>query len=95
MRLIQQLKRTQLQADSAGGADSVTLALTLALLYALDLSLLQRVEDTDPIVQELPLIGDKTYVPNLLRELGTVTGWTTPGLGKNALLCVLFYSVLS
>jgi len=44
-RLINYLKSTTLQEDATGGIDSVTLALIMALLYALDLSILQRRED--------------------------------------------------
>jgi nuclear pore complex protein Nup205 len=34
-----------MQEDAAGGIDNVNLALIMALLYALDLSILQRRED--------------------------------------------------
>jgi nuclear pore complex protein Nup205 len=44
-RLISHLKATTLQEDAAGGVDNVTLTLIMALLYALDLSILQRRED--------------------------------------------------
>jgi len=81
-RLMQQLKKTQLSVDSGGGVDSVTLALTLALLYAFDLSILQRLEDTDPLVQEHPLLVEKNFIPTLLRELSSITGWASPGIGK-------------
>jgi nuclear pore complex protein Nup205 len=43
--LINHLKATTLEEDATGGIDSVTLALVMALLYALDLSILQRRED--------------------------------------------------
>lgn len=39
------MKTTALEEDAAGGIDSVTLGLVMALLYALDLSILQRRED--------------------------------------------------
>lgn len=39
------MKTTTLEEDAAGGIDSVTLGLVMALLYALDLSILQRRED--------------------------------------------------
>lgn len=47
IRLIDQLRRTKLQEDSSGGVDGVTLALQMALLYAIDLSVLQRREDSE------------------------------------------------
>jgi nuclear pore complex protein Nup205 len=43
--LINHLKATTPEEDATGGIDSVTLALVMALLYALDLSILQRRED--------------------------------------------------
>lgn len=82
VRLVQLLKRTQLQVDSSGGADSVSLALIVGLLYALDLSFLQRVEDTDPVVQEHPLLAEKSFIPTILRLMGNISGWTTPGIGN-------------
>lgn len=39
------MKTTTLEEDAAGGIDSVTLGLVMALMYALDLSILQRRED--------------------------------------------------
>jgi hypothetical protein len=44
-RLINYLKATTLEEDATGGIDSITLSLVMALLYALDLSILQRRED--------------------------------------------------
>jgi len=44
-RLINHLKATTLEEDATGGIDSVTLSLVMALLYALDLSILQQQED--------------------------------------------------
>jgi hypothetical protein len=44
-RLINHLKATTLEEDATGGIDNVTLSLVMALLYALDLSILQRRED--------------------------------------------------
>lgn len=45
LRLINHLKVTTLEEDATGGIDSVTLSLVMALLYALDLSILQQRED--------------------------------------------------
>lgn len=44
-RLISHLKATTLQEDATGGIDNVTLTLIMALLYALDLSILQQREN--------------------------------------------------
>jgi hypothetical protein len=43
--LINYLKVTTLEVDATGGIDSMTLGLVMALLYALDFSILQRRED--------------------------------------------------
>lgn len=81
LKLLYQLKRTKIQEDSTGGIDNVTLSLEMALLYALDLSILQRYEDSEELVQEYPLISDKTFIPTLLREISSSSTWECAGLG--------------
>ena len=44
-RLINHLKATTLEEDATGGIDNITMSLVMALLYALDLSILQQRED--------------------------------------------------
>lgn len=44
-RLLNVLQQTTIQEDSSGGIDSVTLALQMGLLYALDMSVLHRFEN--------------------------------------------------
>lgn len=45
LQLINTLKMTKMDTSATGGIDGVTLALQMALLYALDLSILQKRED--------------------------------------------------
>ncbi|KAJ4431675.1 hypothetical protein ANN_20275, partial [Periplaneta americana] len=80
-KLINHLKSTTLQEDSTGGIDSVTLALVMALLYALDLSILQRREDGEQLVQKLPLIAEPDFIRGLIRELPpSGRSWECTGL---------------
>lgn len=81
LKLIHQLKRTKIQEESTGGIDNVTLSLEMAVLCALDLSILTRHEDSEESVQEYPLIADRTFVQTLLRELSNTSNWECPGLG--------------
>lgn len=81
LKLIYLLKRTKIQEESTGGIDNVTLTLQMALLYALDLSILQRHEDNEEVVKKYPLLADKTLLPTLLRELSTTSSWECKGLG--------------
>lgn len=81
VRLIQQLRRTKLEEGSTGGIDGVTLSLQMALLCALDLSILQRREDGEDAVQLLPLMSDPDFLPVLHRELThNSVSWECEGL---------------
>lgn len=42
---MEQLRVSKIQADSGGGIDGVTLSLQMALMYVLDVGILQRRED--------------------------------------------------
>lgn len=81
LKLIHLLKRTKIQEESTGGIDNVTLTLEMALLYALDISILQRHEDNEEIVKKYPLIADKSLVTTLMRELNNTSTWECKGLG--------------
>ncbi|EEB19194.1 conserved hypothetical protein [Pediculus humanus corporis] len=81
LKLIHLLKRTKIQEESTGGIDNVTLTLEMALLYALDLSILQRHEDNEEIVKKYPLLADKTFCTTLIRELNNTSSWECKGLG--------------
>lgn len=80
IRLIQQLRKTKLEEGSTGGIDGVTLALQMALLCALDLSILQKREDGEDAVQLLPLMSDPDFLPVLHRELTNSRPWECEGL---------------
>lgn len=60
LKLIQYLSKYK-PDDSRGGIDDVTLALLMALLYAVDLSALQRREDGEEVITQLPLVNDPGY----------------------------------
>ncbi|XP_063238890.1 nuclear pore complex protein Nup205 [Bacillus rossius redtenbacheri] len=80
-RLMNQLKTYKIQEHASGGVDDIHLALEMALLYALDLSALQRREDTDEFVRNLPLLVDQSLVVDLMRELSPVgRQWDCVGL---------------
>jgi nuclear pore complex protein Nup205 len=80
-KLINHLKATTLEEDATGGIDSVTLSLVMALLYALDLSILQQREDGEQFVQKLPLIAEPDFIRSLIRELSPSGGsWECSGL---------------
>ncbi|XP_072935362.1 nuclear pore complex protein Nup205 [Epargyreus clarus] len=52
-----------------GALDDISLALQMALLYALDLSVLHRREDGEELAKKLPLIQDQDLISVLLDEL--------------------------
>lgn len=80
LALIDQLRRTKLQEDSSGGVDGVTLALQMALLYAIDLSVLQRREDSEDIAEMLPLLCESQFVPDVMKEITSGKSWECKGL---------------
>lgn len=57
--------------DSRGGLDDVTLALLMALLYTIDLSALQRREDGEEVVMQLPIVKDPDYAKTVFDSLST------------------------
>ncbi|XP_052893264.1 nuclear pore complex protein Nup205 [Anopheles moucheti] len=77
MKLVQYL-RSYKCTESSGGIDDVTVTLQMGLLYALDLSVLQRREDGEELVRKLPMIKDDLYIDFLMDALST--GWENDGL---------------
>ncbi|KAI5637335.1 hypothetical protein NE865_09904 [Phthorimaea operculella] len=55
--------------SATGALDEISLALQMALLYALDLSVLHRREDGEELAKKLPLIQDADLISVLLDEL--------------------------
>lgn len=47
----------------------VTTTLTMALLYALDLSIIHRREDGEDVVRRLPIINDESFFDDIMQEL--------------------------
>lgn len=69
--------------DSRGVVDDVTLALTMALLYAFDLSALKKRDDGEEAVLQLPLISDSSYTKSIFESL--TKQWESEGLRSIAL----------
>ncbi|XP_067003269.1 nuclear pore complex protein Nup205 [Anabrus simplex] len=81
LRLIKLLKSLKVEDDPSGAIDSVTLTLQMALLYALDLSILQRRDDIEDAVKNLPLLTEPDFMNSLMKELiPSETNWECPGL---------------
>lgn len=68
-----------------GALDEVSLALHMALLYALDLSVLHRREDGEELAKKLPLIQDPELISVLVEELSP----QQPAAGGARALCQL------
>jgi nuclear pore complex protein Nup205 len=64
--------------ESKGGLDNVTITLQMALLYALDVSVVQRREDGEEVVRNLPIIKDDEFINTVMEELATP--WECEGL---------------
>lgn len=64
--------------DSRGGLDNVTLTLLMTLLYALDVSVLQKREDGEDLVRRLPIISEGGFIEALLEKLNVP--WQCDGL---------------
>lgn len=57
--------------DARGGIDDVTLALLVALLYALDLSVFHKREDAEIASKNLPFISENGFAQDVLDALYT------------------------
>lgn len=69
LALISHLRQTELQEEASGKLDNVNLYLQMALLSALDLSVLHSREDGEDVVQSLPILSDPDYVETISNEL--------------------------
>lgn len=76
VRLCRYLARYK-PAGARGGMDNVTLTLVMALLYALDLSVLQRHEDSEQLVRQLPIVSE----PGFAQAVWDVLSGDAPGGG--------------
>lgn len=72
-----------LAKDSSVNADgtltNVALTLLLALLYSIDVRVLEE-EDVEVLMNQLPVISDATYRQDVHREICSITPWANPGL---------------
>lgn len=79
--LINHLRDVKIEAEASGKIDDVNLYLELALLSALDLSILHTREDGEDAVQLLPIMSGDSYIQAILNELLPSRGkWACEGL---------------
>lgn len=83
LELINYLKNVKID-ESAGCLDDITLNLIMALLYALDLSVLRNREDGEELVTVLPIVSEDGFVVEVLESLLN-TKWECEGLRALAL----------
>lgn len=69
------LLSTYKSLEPRGGIDNVTLALLMALLYAFDVSALQKRDDTDDSLLQLPIVRDRTFADEINDSLANA--WET------------------
>ncbi|XP_002740701.1 nuclear pore complex protein Nup205 [Saccoglossus kowalevskii] len=66
---------------SDGCIDDVHLGLVMTFMYAMDVSILeQAIEDKEDIANQLPILADSSYVPDVHNLLFSEDEWSTPGL---------------
>lgn len=87
LRLMDLLAKYSANDDARGGLDSVTATLLMALLYALDVSVLQKREDGEEFVKRLPIIAEVGFIDAVLDRLTNPnhTPWQCDGLRSVAM----------
>ena len=85
LRLIDLLSKYSPNDDSRGGLDNVTATLLMALLYALDVSVLQKRDDGEELVQRLPIISERAFIDAILERLTNGAPWQYDGLRSVAM----------
>ncbi|KAG1652512.1 Nuclear pore complex protein Nup205 [Nymphon striatum] len=63
-----------------GKFSRVTITLLMSILYAIDVSILQNIEDTDETMKTLTILQDETFVPSFHKELSSLSKWQSPSL---------------
>ncbi|XP_019530030.3 nuclear pore complex protein Nup205 [Aedes albopictus] len=63
---------------SSGGIDNVTLALQMALMYGMDMSVIQRREDGEEVVKRLPMVRDPEFIETVMDAISS--SWECEGL---------------
>ncbi|CAG4927678.1 unnamed protein product [Colias eurytheme] len=84
LRLLSE-ESTSPSRGATGALDEISLALQMALLYALDLSVLHRREDGEELAKKLPLIQDPDLISVLLDELSPISHPESKPSGLRAL----------
>jgi nuclear pore complex protein Nup205 len=69
IKLMKFLSKYKIGIEARGCIDNVTTTLQLAILYALDLSVIQKHEDGEDIVKRLPIIRDSSFIEDVIEEL--------------------------
>ncbi|KAJ3662888.1 hypothetical protein Zmor_007206 [Zophobas morio] len=79
--LINYLRQAEIEEEASGKIDNVNLYLLMALLSALDLSVLHSREDGEEAVQSLPILSDSEYINTMIVELAPLKPkWKSEGL---------------
>lgn len=64
--------------NERGGPDDVTLALVMAVIYAIDLSCLQKHEDCNELIKRIPILHEINFAESVIKALGNP--WECDGL---------------
>eukprot|EP00095_Tigriopus_kingsejongensis_P011855 maker-scaffold180_size281610-snap-gene-0.27 protein:Tk11855 transcript:maker-scaffold180_size281610-snap-gene-0.27-mRNA-1 annotation:"nuclear pore complex protein nup205" len=82
-RLIDYLSKVKIgDANVSGVIENTHLTLLMALLYALDVSALNKTDDGETTIRALPILQDKSFIPIIHRELGPNSNrkWANPAI---------------
>ncbi|KAL1463251.1 hypothetical protein WDU94_015018 [Cyamophila willieti] len=81
LALVNHLKGTQPELDAQGGVDDVSLALLMAALYCIDVSIVQEKDDIENIHSFLPILQEDNLIGRVHSELiNPQVTWACPGL---------------
>ena len=79
-RVMAYLSKVKLSETADGSIDSVTVTLLMALLYSIESGHLLAVEDLTDSLSSFPITADKSFVPDIHRELKSGRDWECRGL---------------
>ncbi|KAB0795840.1 hypothetical protein PPYR_09901 [Photinus pyralis] len=99
LSLINYMRQLKVDEDATGNIDNVTFYLVMALLSVMDVSVLYLRDDGGQVVQTLPIMSDKEYMPMLCGELSpSKPKWVSEGLQSMGIFglavttaCLRFY----
>ncbi|CAH0547709.1 unnamed protein product [Brassicogethes aeneus] len=86
--LVNHLRDAKIEQEASGKIDDVNLYLLMALLYALDLSILHTREDGEEAVQSLPILSDQNYISAVINEFTNKPRWANEGLESVSTFCL-------